>query len=550
MASSFTTTGRILGLSRTAPTPAPRAPDCDCPPPCPACGLLECLCRPRFFPGMLLDDDDLTRLENYIVAKNRLHNRYLHGTGVVCGLEVVCDRCASGDVIVHPGYAISPCGDDIIVCHDASVNICDLINRCRPRDPCDPHGFAPPRDCKEGIQRWVLSICYEEHPSRGVKPMVSEPCGCSGSCGCGGQCGGSCGCGGGGKAAPKPAERKPTPASVAKYNPQCEPTLTCEGFTFAATKYLPPSDKPDDRYGVVGLIQSKAKQFGPLLTRLLHCLIQYEEVHAKSLMPTGQPTQVEIATAYGTYVDALQAFVEAHATHRCDLLRRLTCIDRPKYTIAGSANWAVDNRDAASDAGLSERDWKERYAVLEELLRETLRDCFCSALLPPCPMPQPTNCVPLAVVTINADTCEVLEICNWSARKFLVTVPTLAYWTSFINWGALQEGIAKLCCGTMDPRLWGALIGTLSKSVQANAPAMPGNAAFAAAAAPTAPVPSTLDGLFALVGQATRPDGMAHMLAAAGSSDSDVADLKAAVAALQRQVETQQAEIERLARQH
>ena len=85
----------------------------------PGCGGLECLCRPRFFAGQLLTEEDLNRLERYVVDKNRLHNRYLHGWGVVCGLEVVCDPCGSGHVIVRTGYALSPCGDDIVVCKDA-----------------------------------------------------------------------------------------------------------------------------------------------------------------------------------------------------------------------------------------------------------------------------------------------------------------------------------------------------------------------------------------------------------------------------------------------
>ena len=49
--------------------------------PCPVCGGLECLCRPRFYAGQLLNEQDLNRLDRYIVAKNRLHNRYLHGWG-------------------------------------------------------------------------------------------------------------------------------------------------------------------------------------------------------------------------------------------------------------------------------------------------------------------------------------------------------------------------------------------------------------------------------------------------------------------------------------
>ena len=37
-------------------------PCADPAPPCPVCGGLQCLCRPRFFPGQLLSDDDLNRL--------------------------------------------------------------------------------------------------------------------------------------------------------------------------------------------------------------------------------------------------------------------------------------------------------------------------------------------------------------------------------------------------------------------------------------------------------------------------------------------------------
>src|SRR5690242_1272175 len=74
------------------PNCTPASP-CQPAPVCPACGGLECLCRPRFFAGQLLTEDDLNRLDDYVVAKNRLHNRYLVGWGVACGLEVVCSVC-------------------------------------------------------------------------------------------------------------------------------------------------------------------------------------------------------------------------------------------------------------------------------------------------------------------------------------------------------------------------------------------------------------------------------------------------------------------------
>src|SRR5918994_5495222 len=83
------------------PAVAPKRPDpcADDKPACPACGDLQCLCRPRFFPGQLLTDQDLNRLQQYVIDKNRLHNRYLHGWGVACGLEVVCDVCDPGHVV-------------------------------------------------------------------------------------------------------------------------------------------------------------------------------------------------------------------------------------------------------------------------------------------------------------------------------------------------------------------------------------------------------------------------------------------------------------------
>src|SRR5258708_19547989 len=86
-------------------------PTCDPQPVCPACGGLECLCRPRFFAGQLLTEEDLNRLDHYIVEKNKLHNRYLHGWGVVCGLEVFCHPC-EGQVTVKARYALIPSRDD------------------------------------------------------------------------------------------------------------------------------------------------------------------------------------------------------------------------------------------------------------------------------------------------------------------------------------------------------------------------------------------------------------------------------------------------------
>ncbi|MFN7931262.1 MAG: hypothetical protein U0Y68_25700 [Blastocatellia bacterium] len=161
---------------------------------CPVCGGLECLCRPRFFAGQLLTEDDLNRLDRYIVAKHRLHNRYLHGWGVACGLEVLCHPCA-GQVTIKAGYALSPCGDDIVVCRDTVLDVCELINRCRERSTlsdCEPPRQAGQDNCTAAEEKWVLAVRYTETASRGTPALHASAS--TKSCGCGGAAsGGGCG---------------------------------------------------------------------------------------------------------------------------------------------------------------------------------------------------------------------------------------------------------------------------------------------------------------------------------------------------------------------
>ena len=167
---------------------------------CETCGL-PCLCRPRFFDGQLVTAADFRRLDAYIVGKSRLHNRYLHGVGVVCGLEAVCSPCEDS-VTVRSGYALGPCGEDIVVCADAKVDVQRLIMEQRAavaRSDCAPYS-EPTKDAEAARQQWVLAICYDETPSRPVTTLKrAGGCGCGGSCGgSGGGCGGSCGGSGGG----------------------------------------------------------------------------------------------------------------------------------------------------------------------------------------------------------------------------------------------------------------------------------------------------------------------------------------------------------------
>lgn len=99
--------------------------------------------RPRFFAGQLLTEEDLQLLDSYVVTKNRLHNRFLFGEGVVCGLKVTCHPCGDGRVMVHPGYALDCCGNDLVLTCTKTLDINAMARDLRRKllgfdcgDPC------------------------------------------------------------------------------------------------------------------------------------------------------------------------------------------------------------------------------------------------------------------------------------------------------------------------------------------------------------------------------------------------------------------------------
>jgi hypothetical protein len=104
------------------------------------CCELDCLVQPRFFCGQLLTDQDLSAMLEWVKGKTALA-RYRHGWGAVCGLEVNCDakRGEEAFVSVMPGYAVDCCGNDIVVCGEAKL---DLSKYCKPEE--DPCGDWPP----------------------------------------------------------------------------------------------------------------------------------------------------------------------------------------------------------------------------------------------------------------------------------------------------------------------------------------------------------------------------------------------------------------------
>jgi|HubBroStandDraft_6_1064221.scaffolds.fasta_scaffold26076_2 hypothetical protein len=380
---------------------------------CPSCGGLQCLCRPRFFAGQLLTDDDLSLLNSYIVEKNKLHNRYLHGWGVVCGMEVTCNPC-NNRVTVKSGYALSPCGEDIIVCQDTLVDICALIQRCQKQTPsdCQPLALGADDPCSSGPEDWILFIRYAETMSRGVTSLKgASGTTCTPTCSCGSGCGGasksksngnacSCGC--------TSSASTSAPASSTALA-QCEPTAVCEGYTFDICKVPATSGR-------------KTQDPSALIDRVLCCF--------KAILPefTLPPTDPTLWKQWCCQVrQNLVSFFAANPISDCQIGTLLSNM--------------CNNQDP-------------RMAVAQ-VLWEYLRSCLCSAFLPPCPCPVSDDRVPLATITIQKSSstpCTLVEVCNINVRKFATTFPALQYWLSPFGVFAqgLRQGLARICCNTLE----------------------------------------------------------------------------------------------------
>jgi hypothetical protein len=82
---------------------------------------IRSLKRIRYFTGQLLSAEDFNDEQEYVLARLRRHNRFLHGWGVVAGLMV---ELAEGDtLVIHPGLAIDCAGNELVLEAEARLPI-------------------------------------------------------------------------------------------------------------------------------------------------------------------------------------------------------------------------------------------------------------------------------------------------------------------------------------------------------------------------------------------------------------------------------------------
>lgn len=124
--------------------------------------------RTRYFEGQSLRADDLAQDQLYVREKSRRHNRMLHGWGVVCGLQVSQTPRGTSRVLISPGYALDPRGDEIVVEHEVTVDLCAADREGNAVPPCgaadDPSARLVRIERSPGQSLYVAvgyAECYE-----------------------------------------------------------------------------------------------------------------------------------------------------------------------------------------------------------------------------------------------------------------------------------------------------------------------------------------------------------------------------------------------------
>lgn len=132
--------------------------------------------RVRYSMGLVLGVDEFKQEQAYFLEKNRLHNRALHGYGTVCGLMVsVRDREGKTEVVVDPGIAVAPAGQEIRVpsvqCGDIGtwfVRNQDVINKSLESD-------TKKSASKDKNLKVYVTLCYREC-ERDTVPLPGIAC--------------------------------------------------------------------------------------------------------------------------------------------------------------------------------------------------------------------------------------------------------------------------------------------------------------------------------------------------------------------------------------
>jgi hypothetical protein len=136
---------------------------------CAECGapLLE---RNRYFTGKFMTARDFRDEQDYIRGRQHLHNRMMHGWGIVSGLEVIPNPnkdCQSTTVKVRSGMALDCCGREVILLTDAVFKV------PIPAGSGSPNGIEN-QDKKDPHEERLLCLYYGEQPIESMPAIYDD----------------------------------------------------------------------------------------------------------------------------------------------------------------------------------------------------------------------------------------------------------------------------------------------------------------------------------------------------------------------------------------
>ena len=200
----------------------------------------------------------------------------------------------------------------------------------------------------------------------------------------------------------------------------CEPTRTCESYTFEVLPALsPPAGPRGSPSGPAGGVQA--------------CMDELTAVLPPPPDPVTSP-RAQLAAWCRSARTGLRDLLTKHPGDRCDLPAQLAAIACPDPA-------AFPTDEAYRPVFL------DIQAQLAGIAIEHLRACVCSAMLPACPKPSHDPRVPLATITVQAGDCQVIRVCNWDVRKF-IGIPSLSLQRLADQpLTRLVERLRQLCCG-------------------------------------------------------------------------------------------------------
>lgn len=411
-----TTTTSKSGQPSTPAASSPCGCGCSGTPkqePCKCCDLV-CFERPNYFCGHLLTDEDLSLQEKYVIEKNKLYHRALHGSGVVCGLKLTCDTQCKGNILIGEGFAIDNCGNDLVVCAPTRFDVMAelmnqklLLNR-GSKEPCEEdqreHGCHP-KQC------FYITVCYAEEFSDYVTPFQN---GCSSG-------------------------------------PQnCEPTRVRETVKFGVSETPP---------GSAGYLQELEREFkkcfslfheGPIATAITKDRDRIVEIlGGNASLDTGKenPNFQLFCVLRAYFLRQIQSKPDEMSCGFEESVRDLAC---PHTGPGGAA------ANPPPDSGPYRTEVKDAFCRLFEYMHRYQYDCALGHLAFSCQKPCASECLVLgAIEVLNG---RIVRVCNtprryvWSFANFLPvlmnTLLTGAATSSPVLNPEKRDATGASCCPT------------------------------------------------------------------------------------------------------